>query len=54
MGLKDLCLVVRSPDDSRILVASYQGLTLEQILSNFISELDEETECILSVFAGDA
>lgn len=36
-------------------MASYQSLTLEQILSNFfISELDEGTECILSTFADDA
>lgn len=55
MGLKDLCLVVQSPDGSRLLVASYQSLTLEQILCNFfISELDEGTECILSTFADDA
>ena len=53
MGLKDLCLV-QSPDGSRLLVASYQSLTLEQILSNFlISELDEGTECVLSMLADD-
>lgn len=54
MGLKDLCLVVQSADGGWLLVAFYQGLTLEQILSNFfVSELDEGTECILSTFADD-
>lgn len=35
-------------------MASYQGLTLEQMLSNvFVSELDEGTRCFLSTLAGD-